>query len=248
MIKTLGFGGLALASLAQPSLALDVQKGGSFDALITRHAKANDVPEALVHRVIKRESRYNPRAVGRGGTMGLMQIKAGTARALGYSGSPSGLLDADTNLAYGVRYLAGAYRVANGDPNRAVAFFARGYYYDAKRKGMLPSLAKGEKPSLLDTEVEEASAVAQVEQTGSMASVFDAAPPPSFAADPKESASRSATKARSTPLAALGGTQSMGPARTARDPSARRTDSRSWEISTRLAAPSRGRPSSGTPG
>jgi soluble lytic murein transglycosylase-like protein len=112
-----------------------------------------------------------------------MQIKAGTARALGYAGSPAGLLDVDTNLTYGVRYLAGAYRVANGEPSRAVAFFARGYYYDAKRKGMLASLKR--KPSLLDTEVEEAPVVAQAEQTGATGGVFDAAPSPYLTADPK---------------------------------------------------------------
>jgi soluble lytic murein transglycosylase-like protein len=33
-----------------------------------------------VHRVIMRESRYNPRAVGHGGALGLMQIKHATAR------------------------------------------------------------------------------------------------------------------------------------------------------------------------
>ena len=123
------------------------------------------MPADLVHRVIKRESRYNPRAVGRGGAMGLMQIKHGTARALGYAGTPAGLLSAETNLTYGVRYLAGAYKVANGDPNRAVAFFARGYYYDAKRKGMLASLASGKAQPV---QVEAEAAVPDVQQTASI--------------------------------------------------------------------------------
>ena len=69
-----------------------------------------------------------------------MQIKTPTARALGYAGGPAGLLDADTNLTYGVRYLAGAYKVAGGDETRAYAFYRSGYYYAAKRKG----LGKGE--------------------------------------------------------------------------------------------------------
>jgi soluble lytic murein transglycosylase-like protein len=97
MIKKLALGGLAFASLAQPSMALEVKEGEGLHALIAQHAKANGIPADLVHRVIKRESRYNPRAVGRGGTMGLMQIKHATARALGYAGSASGLLAADTN-------------------------------------------------------------------------------------------------------------------------------------------------------
>ena len=142
MIYRLLAGGLAMAGLAQPACAYDVNAKVALDPLITKHAKANDIPPALVHRIILRESRYNARAVGRGGTLGLMQIKHGTARALGYAGAAEGLLDPDTNLTFGVRYLAGAYRVANGDQNRAVGYFARGYYYDAKRRGMHRTLAQ----------------------------------------------------------------------------------------------------------
>ena len=98
------------------------------------HARANNVPEALVHRVIVRESKYHPGLVGRGGTIGLMQIKLATARGLGYTGDAAGLRDPDTNLAYGVKYLAGAYRAANGDHDRAVHYYASGYYYAAKRQ------------------------------------------------------------------------------------------------------------------
>lgn len=141
MIYRVLLGGLAAAGLAQPACAYDVKAKVALDPLITKHAKANDIPPALVHRIILRESRYNARAVGRGGTLGLMQIKHGTARALGYTGGPDGLLDPDTNLTFGVRYLAGAYRVANGDQNRAVGYFARGYYYDAKRRGLHRALA-----------------------------------------------------------------------------------------------------------
>jgi soluble lytic murein transglycosylase-like protein len=56
---------------------------------------------------------------------------------MGYGGSPAGLLDADTNLRFAVKYLAGAYKVAYGDPEKAVSFYATGYYYDARRLGML---------------------------------------------------------------------------------------------------------------
>jgi soluble lytic murein transglycosylase-like protein len=66
-----------------------------------------------------------------------MQIRYDTARSLGYDGPPSGLLDAETNLRYGCKYLAGAYKVAYGDPEKAVSYYASGYYYDARRLGML---------------------------------------------------------------------------------------------------------------
>lgn len=107
-----------------------------LDILISHHAQVHGLPEALVRRVIKRESNYNPGAYSRG-HWGLMQIKYQTARSMGYTGSPRGLLDAATNLTYGLRYLAGAYLVANGDAERAVRLYSRGYYYVAKRKGLL---------------------------------------------------------------------------------------------------------------
>ena len=99
-----------------------------LDALIAAQARANGVPESLIHRVITRESRYNAAAIGRGGAMGLMQIKHATARAIGYSGPPSGLLDPETNLTYGVRYLAGALLAAGGNPERGYALYRSGYY------------------------------------------------------------------------------------------------------------------------
>jgi soluble lytic murein transglycosylase-like protein len=109
---------------------------GNLSALITRYAAANNVPESLVRRIIHRESRGNPRAVSKG-NYGLMQIRLGTARAMGYRGSARGLLDAETNMRYAVKYLAGAYRVAGGNADRAVRYYAAGYYYAAKRKGLL---------------------------------------------------------------------------------------------------------------
>ena len=105
-----------------------------YNEMVARHAQANGVPEALVHRVIVRESRYQPGLVGHGGTIGLMQIKLATARSLGYTGTAEGLRDPDTNLTYAVKYLAGAYHAANGDHARAVHYYASGYYYEAKRQ------------------------------------------------------------------------------------------------------------------
>ncbi|WP_255471078.1 lytic transglycosylase domain-containing protein [Paracoccus sp. M683] len=94
------------------------------------------VPVPLVHRVIIRESRHRPEARN-GPYYGLMQIVPQTARTMGYRGPDSGLLDADTNLQYAVKYLRGAYLVADGDHDKAVMWYARGYYYEAKRKGLL---------------------------------------------------------------------------------------------------------------
>lgn len=95
-----------------------------------------DVPPALVHRVVQRESQYNPGARN-GPYYGLMQILPQTARTMGHRGSPQSLLDADTNLQYGVKYLRGAYLVARGNQEKAVSWYAKGYYYEAKRMGLL---------------------------------------------------------------------------------------------------------------
>jgi soluble lytic murein transglycosylase-like protein len=133
MKRLLSFASIAAAAtLLFPEVA-SAQRA-QYEALVATHAQANGVPEALVHRVIVRESRYRPGLVGRGGTIGMMQIKLATARGLGYTGTAEGLRDPNTNLTYAVKYLAGAYRAANGDHNRAVAYYAGGYYYAAKRQ------------------------------------------------------------------------------------------------------------------
>jgi soluble lytic murein transglycosylase-like protein len=115
--------------LPQPSTAQQAE----YATMVAAHAQANGVPIDLVHRVIMRESRYNPRVVHRG-NYGMMQIKLATARGLGYTGTAEGLLDPETNLTYAVRYLAGAYQAAHGNHDRAVAYYASGYYYAAKRQ------------------------------------------------------------------------------------------------------------------
>jgi len=136
------FAWLAAMATLLVSPHADAQQRAQYEALVAAHARANNVPEALVHRVIVRESRYRPDIVGRGGTIGLMQIKLATARGLGYTGDAAGLRDPDTNLAYGIRYLAGAWRAANNDHTRAMHYYASGYYYAAKRQRMESSMAK----------------------------------------------------------------------------------------------------------
>lgn len=104
--------------------------------LIDAAARRHDVPADLVHRVVKAESTYNP-AARNGPYMGLMQIHPATARGMGFRGEASDLLDPATNLEYGVRYLRGAWIVARGDRDRAVMWYRRGYYYEARRLGLL---------------------------------------------------------------------------------------------------------------
>jgi soluble lytic murein transglycosylase-like protein len=148
------FAFLAIAALSISPDAM-AQSRAQYESMVASHARANNVPEALVHRVIVRESKYHAGLVGRGGTIGLMQIKLPTARGLGYTGDAAGLRDPDTNLNWGVKYLAGAYRAANGDHNRAVSYYASGYYYAAKRQRrdkpleIAPVLASSSAPKIV---------------------------------------------------------------------------------------------------
>lgn len=111
-------------------------RASEVDRLIGKYADIYAVPENLVRRVVHRESRFNP-AARNGAYYGLMQISYATARTMGYSGPPAGLLDAETNLKYAVKYLRGAYIVAGYDADGAVRNYSQGYYYDAKRQGLL---------------------------------------------------------------------------------------------------------------
>jgi soluble lytic murein transglycosylase-like protein len=82
--------------------------------LVENTAVAHGIPLELAHAVVRIESNYNPGLTGRGGTLGLMQIKYATARGIGYSGSAQALLDPTVNLEWGMRYLAGARKLAKG--------------------------------------------------------------------------------------------------------------------------------------
>lgn len=104
--------------------------------LINQAADANEVPRTLVQRVVIRESHHRP-AARNGPYYGLMQILPQTARTMGFQGRPEDLLDAETNLRYGVKYLRGAWLVSDGSQDRAIKWYSSGYYYEAKRRGLL---------------------------------------------------------------------------------------------------------------
>ncbi|CUH66071.1 Transglycosylase SLT domain protein [Thalassovita gelatinovora] len=104
--------------------------------LINKYADQYEVPRSLVHKVVQRESMYRPKARN-GPYYGLMQILPQTARGMGFRGKPKDLLNAETNLKYAVKYLRGAWMVSDGSQDKAVMWYARGYYYEAKRRGLL---------------------------------------------------------------------------------------------------------------
>ena len=131
----------ALASAA-PAREEVAPRSPELDALIARYADHHEIPVELLRRVVRRESTFDP-AARNGPYWGLMQVLPQTARTMGYDGPPEGLLDAETNLKYAGRYLRGAYITAGGDHDLAVRYYARGYYYDAKRQGLLDETGLG---------------------------------------------------------------------------------------------------------
>ena len=58
----------------------DRARAGEIADAILREAKAHDFDPIFIMAIIQRESRYNPRAVGSHGEIGMMQIKPSTAR------------------------------------------------------------------------------------------------------------------------------------------------------------------------
>ncbi len=137
MIRKLAAGLSLLAGTLAYAAPAPAMEAGALDAMIARHAAAHNLPADLVRRVIMRESRGNAGA-GHAGNYGIMQIRHGTARAMGYSGEAAGLLDPEVNMTYAVKYLAGAYRAAGGNSDAAMSNYQRGYYHAAKRQGFSP--------------------------------------------------------------------------------------------------------------
>ena len=73
------------------------------------------LPSYLVETVIEVESRFNADAKGGDGEIGLMQVMPATADYLGFKGSLEQLSDPVTNIRFGSRYLATAYKLSGGD-------------------------------------------------------------------------------------------------------------------------------------
>ncbi|SFJ66981.1 lytic transglycosylase domain-containing protein [Jannaschia pohangensis] len=104
--------------------------------LVNKWADYYNIPRSLLHRVIQRESDY--RAGARNGPYwGIMQILPATARNMGMVGGPEQLLDGDIGLKYSARYLRGAWMLSGGSEDVAVSWYAKGYYYEARDRGLL---------------------------------------------------------------------------------------------------------------
>jgi soluble lytic murein transglycosylase-like protein len=122
---------IGTTTVRSPDNWVQKREEAKLQKMIEKHARENGVPVQLAHAVITIESRYNPRARGRAGEVGLMQIKPATARGIGYRGPIKALYDPDTNLKWGMKYLGEAHRRGGGSICGTVLKYNAGHY--AKR-------------------------------------------------------------------------------------------------------------------
>ncbi|HVQ67649.1 MAG TPA: transglycosylase SLT domain-containing protein [Bradyrhizobium sp.] len=98
-----------------------------YRALIEKEAARAGLAPEIAEAVMGVESGYNPGAIGGVGEIGLMQILPSTARMLGFSGPLAELAVPETNIHYGVTYLAKAWRLAGGDLCTATMKYRAGH-------------------------------------------------------------------------------------------------------------------------
>lgn len=111
--------------VAEPVPAAEAR--ARFLPLITRAAAGTGLPVAVADAVARIESGYDPTVVGSVGEVGLMQVRPTTAAMLGFRGTVAELAAPEINVRYGVRYLAEAWRRADGDLCRALMKYRAGH-------------------------------------------------------------------------------------------------------------------------
>ncbi|THK34494.1 lytic transglycosylase domain-containing protein [Ensifer sp. MPMI2T] len=131
-----------------PKPDLSLSTGSQYTILIQSYAKQYGVPAGLAHAVVKVESNFNPDARGSAGEIGLMQIKPATARMMGYSGSAKGLYDPETNIKFGMMYLAKAQELSDGTTCGTILKYNAGHA--AKRMNPVSKRYCGKVQSILN--------------------------------------------------------------------------------------------------
>lgn len=123
-----------LSSLPKPPAVKELTglgprpKGRShYLAILASEAARRGLPVAVADAVATIESGYDPSAIGKVGEFGLMQVRPQTAAMLGFKGNKEALADPVTNVRYGVEYLAGAWRLAEGDLCRTLMKYRAGH-------------------------------------------------------------------------------------------------------------------------
>jgi soluble lytic murein transglycosylase-like protein len=100
----------------------------SVRQMVAEAAREHDVPEDFALAIAEQESDFKCRERSSAGALGVMQIKRATAAGEGYTGDSQGLLDCETGIKYGMKYLKRAIAVADGDLCTAAHLYYSGLY------------------------------------------------------------------------------------------------------------------------
>ena len=84
-------------------------------SMIKAQAPSYGVPTWFALRIAKIESGYNPSVRGKAGEYGVFQLKCATARGVGFRGNCGQLLNASTNVKFGLKHLSLAVRESHGN-------------------------------------------------------------------------------------------------------------------------------------
>ncbi|QXI36526.1 lytic transglycosylase domain-containing protein [Pseudomonas xantholysinigenes] len=153
-ISSDGKGGFVLSNVHRPGRHYDrvISEAGSAGApanaqlvtgrpyadVVAAAALASDVPQALLHALIKAESGYNPKARSAKGAAGLMQLMPDTAKEMGVKD----VLDPEANVRGGARYLKRMLTLFDNDITLAVAAYNAGPDAVLSRGRVVPPFAE----------------------------------------------------------------------------------------------------------
>lgn len=88
---------------------------GNVVSLIKSMAPSQGVPTWFALRIAHVESNYNAHMRGAAGEYGVFQMKCATAKGIGFRGNCAALLDARTNIQWGLKHLALAIGMSDGN-------------------------------------------------------------------------------------------------------------------------------------
>lgn len=117
------------AAAAFPAPAAASLPGGraKYFPMVESEAKQRGLPPEVADAVMRIESGYDASVVGGVGERGLMQLLPSTAAMLGFKGTLDELAEPEVNIRLGIRYLAEAWRRADGDLCRALMKYRAGH-------------------------------------------------------------------------------------------------------------------------
>lgn len=97
-----------------------------YKCIISRYAKKNEVSPQVIYAIVKRESNFNPRAVGKVGERGLGQIRYSMHKKRCGLREPDQLFDRVENIRCVCVILKHYLDRADGDYAKALAFYNAG--------------------------------------------------------------------------------------------------------------------------